>query len=208
MPKLTKVVVYHDDYPGDPRKDMDLMCEIAEVDRYQWWRGSLSRSEKLRELVTQTKGWKVAEDFAAAADTDAPDLDDDTILNKWVELLADTELKTLEFWTGNHNYHFLAYTTPELCEKLGAKWENAEAAMKGEVEVFTKWAEGDTWGVRVLEAEIEEGQDADDLDDDDWDEIDDAWGFYGLDKDNGMRDLLASELWPLLDEAMRNPCYA
>ena len=196
-----KVVVRHDLCPSDPREDMDFMCEIVDVAR----RGS--EQEELINLISCTKGFDAACAMAYAADIDPPDLWDDDVRSTWLEQLAATELKVADFAVGGRShYEYIAYTTPEMCAKLGVAWENAEAAMQGEVSLFEQWADGDVWGYTLYE--WTGGGDPDDEDDEDnWIECDSCWGFYGLDKDNGMRDHLPKEVWPLLDKALRDPVY-
>jgi hypothetical protein len=204
---IKRVRVLHDD-PGGPRKDMDLMCEIEDANGYRWGGRRRDIREKLINLVVETKAWSVVEKFAAAADTELPDLDDEDTLKGWLAQLEATELLTKVFWTGNHEVRYLAHTSPEMCERLGVLWEDAAKAMDGEIETFKQWAEGDVWGVIVSEATLEEGQDENDLEDEDFEEKESVWGFYGLEADNGMREHVPEELWPQLAKAMENPCHA
>lgn len=196
-----KVVVQQDRCACDPREDMDLMCEIVSIER------GATKQEELIYLISCTKGFDTACAMAYAADIDPPDLWDDEVCWRWLEQLADTELKVMEFHTGGRShYPYLAYTTPEMCAKLGVAWENAEDAMQGEVSMFEQWADGDVYGYTLYE--WMGGGDPDDEDDEDnWNECDSCGGFYGLDKDNGMRDHLPKEVWPLLDKALRDPVY-
>lgn len=196
--KLTKVEVMHDFDPGDPRKDMDLMCEITEL-KIGW---SDNYVETVSRIIADTKGYRAAEDMATAADIDPPDLSDPEILAQWLELIKP-EVIVKDFWTGQHDCRYVAHTTPAMCKKLGTPWERAEEIMQGEIETFTMWAEGDVWGVVVSEAEPPTDED----EEPDWEEKESVWGFYGLDKDNGMRDTVPEALWPKLDHALANPTY-
>jgi len=206
MKKLTRVRVRPDHYPEDPREDRDLMCEIVCLRSRSYEFLRLTAEEELMRLVTLTDGWRAACKLSYAAGADDPDLYDKDILDQWVALLDATELKVHEFSTSSENY--IAHTTPELCAKLGVDWANAQQAMESEVEMFKLWADGDVWGVEIQEATLEEGQEEDDLDDDAWETVDSCWGFYGLDNDNGMRDIVPQKLWPQLDDAMESPSYA
>lgn len=59
------------------------------------------------------------------------------------------------------------YTTKEQMENIGTPADKVEECLKAEVEVYTKYIEGDCWGYVI---EDEEG-----------DEVDSCWGFYGED---------------------------
>ena len=200
-----KVEVHLDRCPGDPRVDMDLMCEIVDCDR------RFSRRENLINLISKTKGYAAWCALAEAASNgeflEEPDLWDDDVRDHWLEQLEATELKTLIFDTGDRSsYTYLAHTTPEMCAKLGVAWENAEDAMKSEVEMFKQYANGDIYGFITYEW-TGEGDPDDDDDKDNWHEVDSCWGFYGLDEENGMKDHVPEEAWPQLIEALRSPIY-
>lgn len=195
-----RVEVHLDHCPPDPRQDMDLVCEIAMCDRMG------SKDEHLTHLISDTKGYAVVEQMADAVDGEYPDLYDEDVRDMWLEQLAATELKVQEFWTGNHDYRYIAHTTPEMCAKLGVPWEDAEKAMGGDVSLFQQYAEGDVWGFITYEW-TGEGDPDDDDDKDNWREVDSCWGFYSTDEDNGMKDHVPEEAWPQLIEALRNPIY-
>ncbi|RLB70463.1 MAG: hypothetical protein DRH04_03520 [Deltaproteobacteria bacterium] len=65
---------------------------------------------------------------------------------------------------------------PETIEReFAGDFDRAEKAIQAEVKVYSQWLEGDVWGY-VLE-------------DDEGNEIDSCWGFYGSDpKENGIAD--------------------
>lgn len=77
--------------------------------------------------------------------------------------------------------------------------ENARKHLQSEVEVYDQYLTGDVWGFVVEEC-------ADDPDeyghDEEWEQVDSCWGFYGQDPfTNGMSYHIDEELHPLLREA-------
>ena len=189
-----RVRIVQDSHPSDPRDD-DNVCHI-EGD-FSW--RTRSRAEYIAGLIRDTDGWRVVEQLLAAADPDwndgdGPDIEgDESVRNQWLEKLKDC-LIVREFSTEPRNgYDYVAYTTPEMCAKLGVEWANAERALDGEVETFQQWAEGDVYGFVV--EEWEPSCDCADCDAGDWVAIDSCWGFYGSDPfENGMSDHVDEEL--------------
>lgn len=111
----------------------------------------------------------------------------------------EAELIVKEFETGYRNeYRYIAHTTPELCSVPGVKWEDAEAAMDADIEMFEQWVNGDVYGYVIEEADPPE--DPDDPDNEpEWEQTDGCWGFYGSDPfENGMADHVPEELHDML----------
>jgi hypothetical protein len=186
-PHPERVRIVHDSTAEDPR-DWDDMCRIV----------SRARGDTIRHMVVEriirTKGWETAvtalnvvqpvDDYHWFSEQDLEDkLWDDNFYETWLNTLKD-ELLVEIFHTQYDTY--LAYTTPELCEEVGASWEHAAEAMRGSIETFKQWVIGDVYGY-VLEECI-------DVDDGDWIEVDSCWGFYGSDpRTNGMAEHLTPE---------------
>ena len=202
--KLTRVRIIHDSTARDPRHDMDFMCEIKSTD-------GLHRCTLEAELIRATRGFRAALELiaSAAGDVAADELDenveyDDALRATWLEQLKG-ELLVMTIQTGYRcGDDYVVHTTPEMCATLGVKWEDAEKAMAGEVEMFEQWAEGDVYGFVIEEADAVDDPDDPDAepDEDAWEEVDACWGFYGSDPaTNGMLDHVPEELHDMLREA-------
>lgn len=201
--KLTRVRIVHDSTPTDPRRDQCMACVISNLSV----RGSLQ--SYVTNLIAKTKGFKVAEMIDAAAHgddewrealQDSIESDDD-LRAQWLEQLKP-ELIVKEFDTGYRNeYRYIAHTTPELCSVPGVKWEDAEAAMDADIEMFEQWVNGDVYGFVIEEADAPD--DPDDPDNEpEWAATDSCWGFYGSDPfENGMTDHVPKELHDMLRSA-------
>lgn len=198
--KLSRVRIVHDSCPEDPRNSWDLVCEIADVHH------QLDVRAYVTNLITHTKGFKVAELIVATASGDdqwyspLSDLieDDDDVRRTWLEQLKP-ELLVKEFWSGYRDeYKYVAHTTPDMCAKLGVDWSKAEEAMDSEIETFCQWADGDVYGYVIEAADPPEDPD----DEPEWEETDSCWGFYGSDPfKNGMDDHVPEELHDMLRRA-------
>lgn len=80
--------------------------------------------------------------------------------------------------------------------------EQLERYLKGEVDTYDAYISGEVYGF-VLERAVpfkKERVDGKVTEDVDWDEVDSCWGFY-RDPRDGIRDHIASELYPLIDKA-------
>ena len=71
--------------------------------------------------------------------------------------------------------------------------EKAKNNLEGEVKTYSQWANGEVYGFRLIKV---------DEFDNEVEEIDSCWGFYGPDiKENGIKDHIPKEFEYLLDEA-------
>lgn len=201
--KLTRVRIVQDSTPPDPRHDQCMACVISDLSV----RGSLQ--SYVTNLIAKTKGFKVADMIAAAAHGDDEWREalqdsienDDDLRAQWLEQLKP-ELIVKEFETGYRNeYRYIAHITPELCSVPGVKWEDAEAAMDADIEMFEQWVNGDVYGYMIEEADAPD--DPDDPDNEpEWEQTDSCWGFYGSDPfENGMTDHVPKELHDMLRSA-------
>lgn len=195
-----RVRIVHDCDPSDPRDDMDMVCQIERCN----WRAGTTAREIISGLIRDTTAWRAAERLAAAAnpdwtEDDLPDIEFNTsVREQWLSNLSDC-LLVEEFWTDRRDYQWVAYTTPEMCAKLGVDWANAAEAMDGEVKMFKQWAEGDVYGFIVEEWSAACA--CDDCEAGEWVETDSCWGFYGSDPfENGMSEHIDEEL----HEQLRN----
>lgn len=204
--KPKRVRILHDECAFDPRKDMDLCCKIQL--RWPSWPG---REGAIAALIRDTQTWRVVERIVSAANPDwtgddLPDLSDHNVRQQWIDALAEKEIKFHEFDT-SHRSTYLAHTTPDMCEKLGIKWEHAQAAMQGECEMFEQWCEGDVYGFIVEELEHAcmaecNTECARTCSAASWTELDSCWGFYGTGWfENGMSEHVPDELHEQLRSA-------
>lgn len=80
---------------------------------------------------------------------------------------------------------------PDVPEVVGDRKAMCINVLRGEVEVYSDWANGSVYGYITYERKG-----------DDWDEVDSCWGFYGYDpSENGMTDQAGDEFADLLREA-------
>lgn len=192
-----RVRIIHDHNSEDPRTAFDQMCEIVSMERH--WYGEQARF--IASLIRDTDAWQVLETLVAANnpdwsdDVDMPDIvNNDALRERWLDTVKDC-LLVEPFSTDS--FHYVAYTTPELCEKLGVEWANAAAAMGGEIELFKQWAEGDCYGFRLEKRNV-----CPTCEHEEWEEVDSCWGFYGSDPfENGMSDYIDAQHHHLLRNA-------
>lgn len=91
----------------------------------------------------------------------------------------------------------LIVLTDEFYKRTGCSPKNAESILEGTAELFDQWAWGDVYGFRVEECKqfTKTYKDGTVEEDEEWEEIDSCWGFYGTDwMNNGMADYIDKEL--------------
>lgn len=197
-----RVRIICDQHAEDPRVGMDLMCEI--MGDYNWRK--FDREHHVIGLIRDTESWMVVERIIKAArsnpdrywdEDDLPNLQDANVRQQWLDSLADC-LLVREFDT--QSYRYLAHTTPEMCAKVGVRWEDAARMLEAEVEMFKQWADGDVYGF-VVEEWTDECA-CEQCSAGEWVEIDSCWGFYGSDPfENGMSEHIDEELHDALRRA-------
>lgn len=107
-----------------------------------------------------------------------------------IEYLVDTrqERRAVFPWHGGWDTSYVGYLfdTPRTREECGTPADRIEEALRGEVEVYSSYLEGDVWGYRV-EQKVTVHETRTDLDGNvisdeeeaDWDEVDSCWGYIG-----------------------------
>lgn len=176
----TRAYVVHDSSPWDPR-DWDNACDMETYDHTSLAYQRLK--ERKAYLVSRTSGYQSAEEMAFAAGVEPPDLYDPETLDAWLTV-ACNELLIREVTTQYST--LVAITTPESLKVLGCDWADAERIADAELETFKHYVEGEVYGY-IIEQQMSD-------DDNDWQEIDSCYGFYGPDpKENGLLDAVGPE---------------
>lgn len=108
----------------------------------------------------------------------------------------------------------LIVLTDEFFERTGCDRKNSESILKGTRELFDAWVWGDVYGFiteeckvykKVLASEFDAGNFEDVEEEEEWEEIDSCWGFYGTNwLENGMLDHAGKEF----EEQLKNYDYS
>ena len=104
----------------------------------------------------------------------------------------------------------LIVLTDDFYKETGCDPKNAENILKGAAKLYDDWAWGDVFGfkleecipmVKLTREDFEAGKFEEVEDEEEWNEIDSCWGFYGNDfETNGMKDHLPEEVWDQLKD--------